>query len=115
MTSARRVCFNMGEFGHSSRKPTVLVGTAPWLDGFCPPASSSTAAASTDHGPAKPKAKAKSRSKVAQPAQLTKRRVENGRLKVWGTKALKGSQVYPVRFALRVAQLQWPDVFQQTG
>lgn len=34
VTSARKVTFDMGNFGHMTKKPSIVVGNVPWLDGI---------------------------------------------------------------------------------
>lgn len=117
----------MGDWGHTSQKRTLLVGTVSWLREFGSFASDvhdgtvgASSSSSTQPAIAVKSKDAKSKGeplsakgKGAPP--LVKRQRLGGRTKVWGTEALKGSQVYPVKFALRICQLSWPTRFQLQG
>ena len=120
--------FKMNIFRHPTDKDTLLVGTAAWVQQVpdCGRASH-TSASATSSAPAQPvKAARRLGSKIkrkVQPnrkAQPKRNAVALARceVKADGTKAvtgnkqaLKDSQVYPVRFALSVVRLHWPEKF----
>jgi hypothetical protein len=79
----------------------VLRGTARWFDNLHPP---------TPLLPIKKKPAARIQKKPA--AYVTTKTIDkDGHVKrqVTGCKALKASQVYPVKFALAVVRLQFPE------
>ena len=117
LCSASQVTFNMIEFGSATKKPTVLVGTVAWLhmmvpnnDGLNASSSSSGPREASKRGAQSTRPKVMAKAKAT--TTLVKRLKTVCKSKVWGTPALKQSQVYPVKFALRVVQLHWPARFQ---
>ena len=102
LTAAGRVHFPMSNFGHEMPKPTVLRGTARWFHNLHPP---------TPLLPIKKKPAARIQKKPA--AYVTTKTIDkDGHVKRQVTgrcKALKASQVYPVKFALAVVRLQFPE------
>ena len=88
-TNAQRVHINLGDYGHLTRKPTLLLGTVPWLQTLARP----------------PGTHAARRSKSVA---LVMVKVEGGKRRVTGKrKFLKASQVYPVRFAGAIVKKHW--------
>jgi hypothetical protein len=126
-SGANRSYFKMGSFRHSMPKGTILIGNAPWISGFAALAAAQSAAteqaeklaeAATGATGAKSGAvlkrpALKRPAAAAASAAYTVRLVQKGSVLknvVTGTKGtLKASQEYPVRFALRVVQQQFPN------
>ena len=92
--AARKITFPLSEYGHPALKMTMLVGTAAWLSTFAPRKRLCPKA--------KAKTKAKAKAKVSLVRRLAGQRVRGE------PAALKGSQVYPARFALAVVAAHWP-------
>ena len=121
----------LGGFGHPMSKPTLLVGTPPWLSGLhcpkpggggkgkCAGQSMQCKGKSKDNHKGKSKAKAghiipKTKAKANSGAQARLGYVVHGEglRKVTGDKGcIQASQVYPARFALQVVHLLKPDAF----
>ena len=120
---ARLIKFRMSIYGHVTRKGTYLLGTADWLEEIGNACAPSAASSSGKPEPPCPPCPSKSPGKPKKPKNTIKAKVKavalarvhkdgSGRKRVTGNKvALKDSQVYPARFALRVCQLHWPARF----
>ena len=147
---------SLGNFGHMTRKSTLLVGTGPVIENIVATSNSEkkinagVKAKKAGKEKAKNKAgtkktekvmracttnakrggtKGKGKAKTAETTCLTKSKKkadsndteqklvsikvrEDGSKAITGIKrSLKDSQVYPVKFALAVCKLQWPDKF----
>jgi hypothetical protein len=92
---ARRIHFWMAHYGASTKKGTQLVGTATWLASL----SSRETETTKNNG----------RQTKASAATLG---VQTKKKYFGNHKALKASQVYPVKFALIILQRHWPHVFR---
>lgn len=110
--AAQSVKFPMGDYGHGSRKPTILVGTVAWLPQFAQKPKAKQKATTKPKQMDKPKAKKNDKPKATPKAKstLVTRWHQGGTTKVRGNSNLKESQVYPVQFALAVVRAQWPEL-----
>lgn len=119
----------MSLYGHAMMKPTVVVGTTAWLATFAAPSCDANPDANPNTKPndivlpllpvrkARPKAKTQAKKKPAGSAPTMQHHAyqvtfnKKGKKQVTGKRdELKGSQIYPVRFALAIVKSHWANI-----